>query len=76
MSRRGGPAYHEPICHCPDCAAGLFPPPPALRAGGGYSPAVLSRTDRYRRRARLDSFADAAFAVGLTGLSISPRRGN
>ncbi len=39
--------------------------------GHGYSPAVLEQI--VTAAARLDSFADAAFAVGLTGLSISPR---
>jgi hypothetical protein len=39
--------------------------------GHGYSPAVLQQI--ITAAARLGSFADAAFAVGLTGLSISPR---
>jgi hypothetical protein len=39
--------------------------------GHGYSPAVLEQI--VTAAARLGSFADAAFAVGLTGLSISPR---
>jgi hypothetical protein len=39
--------------------------------GHGYSPAVLQQI--VTAAARLGSFADAAFAVGLTGLSISPR---
>src|SRR5262249_19038148 len=54
-------------------AAGTFPPlRPRLRLDGhGYSPAVLEQV--VTAAARLDSFADAAFAVGLTGLSISPR---
>jgi hypothetical protein len=54
-------------------AAGTFSPlRPRLRLDGhGYSPAVLEQI--VTAAARLDSFADAAFAVGLTGLSISPR---
>lgn len=39
--------------------------------GHGYSSTVLQQI--VTAAARLDSFADAAFAVGLTGLSISPR---
>jgi hypothetical protein len=39
--------------------------------GHGYSPAVLQQI--VTAAARLGSFADAAFAVGLTGLTISPR---
>jgi hypothetical protein len=54
-------------------AAGTFSPlRPRLRLDGhGYSPAVLELL--VTAAARLDSFAAAAFAVGLTGLSISPR---
>src|SRR5262245_17427806 len=54
-------------------AAGTFSPlRPALRLDGhGYSPAVLQQV--VTAAARLGSFADAAFAVALTGLSISAR---
>ena len=53
--------------------AGTFSPlRPRLRLDGhSYSPAVLEQI--VTAAARLGSFADAAFAVGLTGLSISPR---
>jgi hypothetical protein len=63
--------YREPVCHCPDCPRDFFPLRPRLHLDGhGYSPTVL---EQIVTAARLDSFADAAFAVGLTGLSISPR---
>src|SRR5204863_4553549 len=54
-------------------AAGIFSPQrPLLRLDGhGYSPAVLQQI--VTAGARLHSFADAAFALSLTGLSISPR---
>src|SRR5262249_11663518 len=52
---------------------GTFSPQrPLLRLDGhGYSPAVLRQI--VTAGARLHSFADAAFALSLTGLSISPR---
>src|SRR5262249_22261984 len=54
-------------------AVGTFSPQrPVLRLDGyGYSPAVLQQI--VTAGARLHSFADAAFALGLTGLSISAR---
>jgi hypothetical protein len=56
----------------PTAAGTFFPLRPRLRLDGhGYSPAVLEQI--VTAAARLDSFADAAFAVGLTGLAISPR---
>ena len=53
--------------------AGTFSPQrPLLRLDGhGYSPAVLQNI--VTAGARLHSFADAAFALGLSGLSISAR---
>lgn len=71
-------------CKAPDCnkanrsatvptAAGTFSPQrPILRLDGhGYSPAVLQKI--VTAGARLGSFADAAFALSLSGLSISAR---
>ena len=54
-------------------AAGTFSPQrPILRLDGhGYSPALLQKI--VTAGARLGSFADAAFALGLFGLSISAR---
>jgi hypothetical protein len=54
-------------------AAGTFSPQrPLLRLDGhGYSPALLQKI--VTAGARLHSFADAAFALGLSGLSISAR---
>src|SRR5262245_44752482 len=54
-------------------AAGTFSPQrPLLRLDGhGYSPGVLRKI--VTAGARLHSFADAAFALGLGGLSISAR---
>jgi hypothetical protein len=54
-------------------AAGTFSPQrPILRLDGhGYSPALLQKI--VTAGARLGSFADAAFALGLSGLSISAR---
>lgn len=54
-------------------AAGTFSPQrPILRLDGhGYSPALLRKI--VTAGARLHSFADAAFALGLSGLSISAR---
>jgi hypothetical protein len=54
-------------------AAGTFSPQrPILRLDGhGYSPALLQKI--VTAGARLHSFADAAFALGLSGLSISAR---
>jgi len=54
-------------------AAGIFSPQrPLLRLDGhGYSPAVLQQI--VTAGARLHSFSDAAFALSLTGLSISAR---
>jgi hypothetical protein len=54
-------------------AAGTFSPlRPLLRLDGhGYSPAVWQQI--VTAAARLGSFADAAFALSLTGLSISAR---
>jgi hypothetical protein len=54
-------------------AAGTFSPQrPILRLDGhGYSPALLQKI--VTAAARLGSFADAAFALGLCGLSISAR---
>src|SRR5262245_61869811 len=53
--------------------AGTFSPQrPLLRLDGhGYSPAVLAKI--VTAGARLHSFADAAFALNLSGLSISAR---
>ncbi len=64
--------YHEPVCHCPDCRRDFFPL--RIRLGldeRGYSPAVLQLV--VTAAARLGSFADAAFAVGLAGVTISAR---
>src|SRR5215831_6739830 len=54
-------------------AAGTFSPQrPILRLDGhGYSPALLQKI--VTAGGRLHSFADAAFALGLSGLSISAR---
>jgi hypothetical protein len=54
-------------------AAGTFSPQrPILRLDGhGYSPALLQKV--VAAGGRLHSFADAAFALGLSGLSISAR---
>src|SRR5262249_44739083 len=54
-------------------AAGTFSPQrPLLRLDGhGYSPAVLQMI--VEAAGGLDSFADAAFALHLAGLEISPR---
>ncbi len=54
-------------------AAGTFSPQrPLLRLDGhGYSPSLLQKI--VTAGARLHSFADAAFALGLFGLSISAR---
>lgn len=54
-------------------AAGTFSPQrPILRLDGhSYSPSLLQAI--VTAAARLHSFADAAFALGLSGLSISPR---
>lgn len=71
-------------CRAPNCdranrfatvptAAGTFSPQrPLLRLDGhGYSPALLQKI--VRAGGRLHSFADAAFALSLSGLSISAR---
>ena len=71
-------------CRAPNCnraspsataptAAGTFSPQrPILRLDGhGYSPALLHKI--VSAGARLHSFADAAFALSLSGLSISAR---
>jgi len=54
-------------------AAGTFPPqrPLLRRDGPGYSPAV--RQLIVEAAGGLDSFADAAFALHLAGLEVSPR---
>src|SRR5262249_56528979 len=54
-------------------AAGTFSPQrPILRLDGhGYSPALLQKI--VTAGTRLGSFADAAFALGLSGLSLSAR---
>lgn len=50
----------------------FFPQRPLLRLDGhGYSPALLQKI--VTAGARLHSYADAAFALGLCGLSISAR---
>src|SRR5262249_7329482 len=62
----------EPVCHCPDCRRDFSPNRPILRLEGpAYSPALLQKI--VTAGARLHSFADAAFALGLSGLSISAR---
>lgn len=56
----------------PTAAGTFFPQRPILRLDGhGYSPSLLQTI--VTAAARLHSFADAAFALGLSGLSISPR---
>src|SRR5438094_169791 len=72
-SKAGWPCrITSPFATVPTAAGTFSPLRPRLRLDGhGYSPAVLEQV--VTAAARLDSFADAAFAVGLTGLSISPR---
>jgi hypothetical protein len=73
MSKAGSPCLiTSPSATVPTAAGTFSPLRTRLRLDGhGYSPTVLEQV--VTAAARLDSFADAAFAVGLTGLSISPR---
>ncbi len=64
--------YHEPVCHCPVCRRDFFPLRAVLRLDGhGYSPATLFKIAE--ASAKLPSHANAAYALSLTGLQISPR---
>jgi hypothetical protein len=65
LSFHGGQLVHrEPVCHCPDCRR-------VLRLDGhGYSPAVLQMIVEAGGHF---SFSDAALALRLAGVSISPR---
>src|SRR4051794_33386316 len=71
--------YRAPNCNranrsatVPTVAGTFSPQRPILRLDGhGYSPALLQKI--VTAAARLHPFADAAFALGLCGLSISAR---
>jgi hypothetical protein len=71
--RRAAPCTRTSRSAIVPTAAGTFSPQrPILRLDGhGYSPALLHKI--VTAGARLHSFADAAFALGLFGLSISAR---
>ena len=62
----------NPFATVPTVAGTFSPQRPILRLDGhGYSPALLQKI--VTAGGRLHSFADAAFALGLCGLSISAR---